>query len=101
AGGVDVEGTRAIGRVVHDLLDEGVAVRMLVDASELRIYSPEAAEVLLGFMKKANPKLERAAFLIPTSRTAALQLARLVREAGGSKRRIFADREEAVGWLRG
>jgi len=101
SGVVDQDDASALANKVHSWLDASRSgARMLVDASELQIYSPEGADLLLGFMKKANPKLERAAFLAPTSGTAALQLARLIREAGGNNRRVFADAEEARRWLR-
>jgi len=100
-GVVDAESATALGQEVHSYLDARAGrVRMFVDASNLQIYSPQGADVLLALMKKANPKLERAAFIAPVSRTAALQLARLIREAGSSTRRIFADTEEAMTWLR-
>lgn len=100
-GVVDQDDASALASKVHAWLDGARSgARMLVDASELHIYSPQGADLLLGFMKKANPKLERAAFIAPTSGTAALQLARLIREAGGNNRRVFADAEEARRWLR-
>jgi len=100
SGVVDQDDASALASKVHSWLDAARnGARMLVDASELHIYSPQGADLLLGFMKKANPKLERAAFIAPASQTAALQLARLIREAGGNNRRVFADREEARRWL--
>jgi anti-anti-sigma regulatory factor len=101
SGVVDQDDASALASKVHSWLDEAPGgARMLVDASGLQIYSPEGADLLLGFMKKANPKLERAAFIAPTSGTAALQLTRLIREAGGNNRRVFADPEEARRWLK-
>ena len=100
-GVVDVESATILGQQVHTYLDaRGGGVRMFVDTTQLSIYSPQGAETLLALMKKANPKLHRAAFIAPASQTAALQLSRLIREAGGENRRIFGDAAEAMRWLR-
>jgi hypothetical protein len=78
AGVIDANAATRIAHEIHTYLDAlGGGVRMLVDA-----------------------KLERAAFIAPTSQTAALQLGRMIREAGSEVRRMFLEASEAIAWLR-
>src|SRR5262249_50891259 len=99
SGVVTADDAAALGRLVHARLDAaGSGVRMLVACGGLHIYAPDAAEALLTLMKRANPKLARAAFIAPASSTAALQIARLIKEAGGQNRRLFDREYEALQW---
>src|SRR5215471_16970052 len=61
--------------------------------------APDAFEVLVLRLRLDNPKLLRSAFVIIGDGTAALQLARILRDAPSPKRRTFTSVEQARAWL--
>jgi|SRR5215471_16932862 len=71
----------------------------LCDATELKVIAPDAFEVLVLRLRLDNPKLLRSAFVIIGDGTAALQLARILRDAPSPKRRTFTSVEQARAWL--
>ena len=75
------------------------SVRYLVDASELKVFAPDAADALLKLMVKNQPTLDRAAFVATAGTTAALQLGRMIQAAGNPKRVLFHTLDEARSWL--
>jgi hypothetical protein len=77
----------------------GCSGLILIDATELKVVSPDGAEVLVELMMLYNPQIVRSAFVIGEG-TAALQLGRLIRDAGTEKRRTFTSLEQALAWLR-
>jgi hypothetical protein len=74
-------------------------VRFLVDAIELKVFAPDAADQLLKLMQRNSGALDRAAFVATSGTTAALQLGRMIQAAGNPKRRLFHSVDEARGWL--
>ena len=85
-----------IGRYLAATKDGG---RFLVDATALQIFAPDAADALLGIMKRGNPTLAKAAFVLTPRTTAALQLWRMIREAKNPRRRVFEEHAAALRWL--
>jgi len=75
-------------------------VRFLCDCTRMKIFAPEAAEELLRLMKEDTDLVHRSAFLVPGDGVLALQLRRMVREAGSPKRRVFSTAAAAWAWLR-
>ena len=75
-------------------------VRFLCDCTQMKIIAPEAADELLRLMKADNAIVHRSAFLVPGDGVLALQLRRMVREAGSPKRRVFTSATAAWDWLR-
>jgi hypothetical protein len=71
----------------------------LVDARELKVFSPDGADALVARMRIDTPRVVRSAFVIGEG-TAALQLTRMVRDAGSDKRRIFTSHDQALAWVR-
>ena len=70
----------------------------LCDNSELKVISPDGADALVERMKVDTPRVAKSAFVV-TEGTAALQLKRMVRDAGSDKRRTFTNLEQAWAWL--
>ncbi len=70
-----------------------------VDNTELKVISPDGADALIARMKLDNPRVVKSAFVVGEG-TAALQLKRMVRNAGSAKRRTFTSSEQALAWLR-
>src|SRR5678809_1460663 len=72
----------------------------LCDCTELKVISPDGADALVARMRGDNPKIVRSAFVISEA-TAALQLKRMVRDAGGGDNRaVFHSVAQAWEWLR-
>ena len=71
----------------------------LVDNTDLKVISPEGSDALVERMKVDNPRVTRSAFVVSEG-TAALQLKRMVRDAGSEKRRTFTSVDQAMAWLR-
>jgi hypothetical protein len=71
----------------------------LCDNTDLKVISPDGADALVERMKVDNPRVKRSAFVVGEG-TAALQLNRMVRDAGSDNRRTFTSVEQAVAWLR-
>ena len=71
----------------------------LVDNSDLKVISPDGADALVERMKVDNPRVTKSAFVVAEG-TAALQLKRMVRDAGSEKRRTFTSVDQALAWLR-
>ena len=72
----------------------------VVDLRQSRVFPPDVAERLIGLMTRANPKLERGAFLLPESAILGLQAERAIQEVGSGERRVFRDPDELEVWLR-
>lgn len=78
------DGLRAIFSRVPDL---AVAT---ADLRAAQLFSPEVTEALVGLLRADNPKVERSGHLIGrSSAVLALQVERLVREAGNPRRKVF------------
>jgi hypothetical protein len=73
--------------------------RIICDCTQFKVYAPDAAEVLLQFMKRDNARIEKAAFVVGEG-TGALQLSRMIRDAGSERRQLFQDLNAALAWLR-
>jgi hypothetical protein len=71
------------------------------DVSQARTFSEQTVRQFIMLMKADNPKIERSAVLLdPTSATFALQIERMMREAGSPARRAFRDAQLLQEWLR-
>src|SRR5579883_627232 len=72
----------------------------ILDARHYGVEPPEAAEHFLKVIKRDNARIERSAFLVaPDQPVLGLQLERMIREAGSSKRRLFRNVADAVAFL--
>jgi hypothetical protein len=72
----------------------------LCDFAELKVISPDGADALVGRMKHDNPRVSRSAFVVTEGTTAALQLTRMIRDAGSAHRALFVSETQAWAWLR-
>lgn len=72
----------------------------LCDFTELRVISPDGAEALVARMKHDNPRVAKSALVVTEGSTAALQLTRMIRDAGGGHRALFVSETQARAWLR-
>ena len=72
----------------------------LCDCTELKVISPEGADALIAAMRGDNPRTTRSAFILVEGSTAALQLKRMIRDAGSPARATFATEAQARAWLR-
>jgi hypothetical protein len=71
----------------------------LCDCAELKVISPDGADAMVARMKHDNPRVARSAFVVAEGATAALQLKRMIRDAGGAHRAVFASETQAREWL--
>ena len=69
------------------------------DLRAIEVLRPEIADTFLALMKHDNPRVERHAMICTPSATLALQVNRLIREAGSDARRLFTDVDAACRWL--
>ena len=72
----------------------------LCDFAELKVMSPDGAEALIANMRGDNPRVVRSAIIVAEGSTAALQLNRMVRDAGSPNRQLFATEAQARAWLK-
>jgi len=72
----------------------------IADFRHLGVMQGPIADMLLSLMRADNPKMERAAYVMPAeSATLKLQLTRLIREAASDARRTFDAPPDAEAWL--
>jgi hypothetical protein len=71
---------------------------ILCDNLDLKVISPDGRDALVERMKVDTPRIMRSAFVVGEG-TAALQLARMIRDAGSDRRRTFTNVEQAKAWL--
>ena len=74
----------------------------IVTCMDLRasaLLAPEAADMLIGLMRRDNPHIERTAMVLSDNALVSLQVARMIREAGNPNRRAFHDAGQAATWL--
>jgi hypothetical protein len=71
----------------------------LCDNTELKVISPDGADALIERMRADNERIVKSAFVVGDG-TAALQLKRMIRDAGSEKRRTFAKFTQAMAWLK-
>src|SRR5687768_5094748 len=60
----------------------------LVDCTELKVISPDGADALIAAMRGDNPRITRSAYIVVEGSTAALQLKRMIRDAGSPDRMV-------------
>ncbi len=70
----------------------------LCDCSELKVISPDGADAMVARMRVDNPRVHKSAF-VASEGTAALQLKRMIRDAAGGNRAVFATESQARAWL--
>jgi len=94
----DVE-AMGVGADVY-FAEPGCKGLFLCDNSDLKVISPDASDALVTRMRHVNATLVRSAFVVGDG-TAALQLSRMIRDAGSDKRRTFTSVIQAMAWLKG
>ena len=99
-GVIRLEDVPTLAIAVRGYAARSAKVRFLCDCTQLKIIAPEATEALLRLMKEDNHLVQRSAFLVRGDGVLALQLRRILRQAGSSKRRVFASAPPAWDWLR-
>jgi hypothetical protein len=73
---------------------------LLADHRPAVVYSPAVTDALFEAFRTNNDLLERVAILVsPANAVLQMQLNRITRDAGGSKRRVFQDPGAALGFL--
>jgi hypothetical protein len=73
---------------------------LCADHRPVAIYPQPAADRLVEMFRPNNQRFERIAIVAaPTNATLLLQLERIVREAGSTKRRVFRDAAGAIDHL--
>jgi hypothetical protein len=64
------------------------------------VFAPDVSDALLALLRRGNRELRRSAVLLSASdATFALQVERLVREAGNPNRRTFRGADPLLAWL--
>jgi hypothetical protein len=72
----------------------------ILDARSYGLEPPEATAYFVDMMKRDNTRIERSAFLVePHQSLLALQLDRVIREAGNPRRRLFRSPPAAAAFL--
>jgi hypothetical protein len=71
---------------------------MLCDCRDLKVISPDGADALVDRMRVDNPRIVKSAYVVAEG-TAALQLKRMIRDAAGGNRAVFANEAQARAWL--
>ena len=90
----------ALAHRLRDLIAKAHTLVVLCsDWTHVHVFPPEVADALVTLMKTDNPRVERSAFLVGESATAALQAERMIRTAGNPARRSFHDPVELSRWL--
>jgi hypothetical protein len=94
----DVPALREAEQEYFNLRGPTDPVCFLCDCSNMKVISPEASDVLLGLMREDTPRIAKSASVVGEG-VNALQLRRMIREVGSTKRRTFARMADAVAWL--
>ncbi|WP_394824876.1 hypothetical protein [Pendulispora albinea] len=72
----------------------------VADMTQVTLFAPDVSDRLLQIMRSHSPHLERAGYWVGDAlRMFSLQLQRMIREGGGSDRRIFTQRAPMEAWL--
>jgi hypothetical protein len=72
----------------------------ICDLRYVGIFPPDVADALVGTLARGGTSLERSALLLaPALPALALQIERIVREAGDPQRRTFRTPADATAWL--
>jgi hypothetical protein len=75
-------------------------VVVVSDLCSARTFAPETTQRFLALMKSDNPKIFRSALLLDAdAATLAMQINRMLKEAGNPARRAFFAAHELVQWL--
>ncbi|MFV8750268.1 hypothetical protein ACNOYE_06930 [Nannocystaceae bacterium ST9] len=84
----------------HDRVIEGVGQPYVcfVDLRGAKLFPQEVVEAYVSTMR-AEQQLVRTATLLPESPLVALQIGRMIRQAGHPQRRAFELADEATAWL--
>jgi hypothetical protein len=86
-----------IRRVLGAVPGRGIICTELTGA---KTFSQPVAERFTALMRSDNPKIERSAFLIAKeAATFALQIERMIREAGNPSRRTFREAAQMEAWV--
>jgi hypothetical protein len=72
----------------------------MVDLRQLGLVDPQLIDRVVAFMRVENPRVERSAFLMGESGALqAMQLERMLKQAGSPSRRLFKSVSDAEAWL--
>ncbi|MEM7154712.1 MAG: hypothetical protein AAF799_17820 [Myxococcota bacterium] len=84
----------------HDAVVDGVgeAYICFVDLRRASVFPPDVVEAYVSVMR-SEQQLIRTATMLPDSPVVALQIGRMIREAGHPQRRAFDDPSELTRWL--
>lgn len=94
--------SRTLGQVVQSFLSNPSAGNpvLCADHRPVVIYSPEVADELARLFAQMNAQLARVAIIAAKSNaTLAMQLGRIIREAGNPLRKLFYDPHEVTEFL--
>jgi hypothetical protein len=80
------------------LRSPGCAGLFLLLNTDLKVISPDGADALVERMRVDNARIKRSAFVAGEG-TAALQLKRMVRDAGSPSRTVLPTEAQARAWL--
>ena len=96
---VSIEEAEHWGRA-HDRVVESVGQPYLcfVDLRGAKVFPQEVVEAYVTTMR-AEQQLVRTATLLPESQLVALQIGRMIRQAGHPQRRAFEHAAELASWL--
>jgi hypothetical protein len=98
---IKVEEVPALVQTMRDIFARTPdLVVAILDARSYGLEPPELTALFVDVIKRDNPRIERSAFLIePEQALLGLQLERIIREAGSTKRRLFRSPKEATEYL--
>jgi hypothetical protein len=84
----------------HDAVIDAVSGPYVcfVDLRGAKVFPPDVVDAYVSTMRE-EARLERTATLLPRSATVALQIGRMIREAGYADRRPFSDPAQLEEWL--
>jgi hypothetical protein len=72
----------------------------IVDLRQMGLADPLLIDRVVAFMRAENPRVERSAFLMAESGAMqAMQLERMLKQAGAPSRRLFKAAADAEAWL--
>jgi hypothetical protein len=96
---VSLDEIRQLGSDIKRVMLAHGKVAVIADLVRCTVFPPQIYDAFVSLLKSDNPGIDRSAYLLADSAMFALQLERMVKEAGNPARRTFRDRTALLAWV--
>jgi hypothetical protein len=96
---VTLEEIGELGKELKRLIVVHGRIVIAGDLLQCLVFPQDRYDAFVAMLKSDNPAIERSALLMASGATFALQLERMIKDAGSPRRRTFRDPRELCEWL--